>query len=341
MQVLKFTQKQKEEIVDKYCNQYIGGINLAKEYGCSKPTIYSILKEFNIPRRQIKKITESDKLKIIKRYTNEHITCRNLGIDFGISHSIVSSILQEAGIEVRSRSRMTRRHQLNENYFDKIDTEEKAYFLGLLYADGCNHIKGNSVILGLVESDKYILEKFNLSIESTRPIILDNRTKIRRQPFYVLTISSKKMCDQLLKLGCMPRKSLVLKFPTNRQVPKKFIKHFIRGYFDGDGCFYYKQKKDMNCFAYCASLASTKDFCEKLKEILQKELDITCNYNKICKNQDITQSLSINNTNSVKFMTWIYDEASIFLHRKRDKFIKFMKELNAFYLIKYTHNKQF
>lgn len=54
------------------------------------------------------------------------------------------------------------------------------------------------------------------------------------------------MANDLINLGCIPRKTLVLKFPNESTVPKQLIKHFIRGYMDGDGCIstYYKKRKE-------------------------------------------------------------------------------------------------
>lgn len=64
---------------------------------------------------------------------------------------------------------------INDSFFEKIDTEEKAYFLGLFYADGCNYINGNAsrVALSLQEDDKKILEIFNNFIypNEDRPLL--------------------------------------------------------------------------------------------------------------------------------------------------------------------------
>lgn len=63
--------------------------------------------------------------------------------------------------------------------------------------------------------------------------------------FYVLQFNSSKLTSDLIKLGCTTKKSLTLQFPTNKIVPKEFMSHFIRGYFDGDGCIWNGKRKKM------------------------------------------------------------------------------------------------
>lgn len=140
-----------------------------------------------------------------------------------------------------------RKYKLNENYFEKIDSKDKAYFLGLLFADGCNAIsrtqKHCSIIISLQEQDKEILQKFMNIVSPNKPLQLINNINGQKQ--YRFVINSKKWSNDLIKLGCVPNKSLVLQFPTEKQVPKELQSHFIRGYFDGDGCVWNGKRKIM------------------------------------------------------------------------------------------------
>ena len=119
----------------------------------------------------------------------------------------------------------------NDNFFEKIDNEEKAYFLGFLYADGyVNDIGYNCYVeLTLQNSDEYILDKFLNSLESNRKI-----SRIRDKKYSRLIINSKKIVSDLKKLGCVNKKTHLLKFPTN--IDSIYYPHIIRGFFDGDGC---------------------------------------------------------------------------------------------------------
>lgn len=128
----------------------------------------------------------------------------------------------------------------NENYFDIIDTPQKAYFLGLLYADGCiSHTTRTSgsicyiMAIALQEDDKYVLEKFRIEMERPNNLLFIRGNDHRKAKF-CFTVSGEKIHHDLEKHGCVERKSLILQFPTT--VPEELMSHFIRGYFDGDGC---------------------------------------------------------------------------------------------------------
>ena len=133
---------------------------------------------------------------------------------------------------------MKRKYNVNDVYFNKIDTEEKAYWLGFLLADGCIHERDGqdrlSLVLGI--KDKNHLEKFKKSLSFEGPII--DYTK--KSGLFIglihsyIRITSQLLVNDLAKVGCMPRKTLTLEFPI---IYDELRHHFIRGYFDGDGNF--------------------------------------------------------------------------------------------------------
>ena len=69
---------------------------------------------------------------------------------------------------------MANKYTFNKDYFERIDSKDKAYFLGLLYADGCNSISAtkqhHTIVLNLQEKDKDILDIFNKYINSNKPL---------------------------------------------------------------------------------------------------------------------------------------------------------------------------
>ena len=203
------------------------------------------------------------------------------------------------------------KYSYNYDFFNKIDTQEKAYILGILYADGNNFSKYKKRIsIGLHKNDKELLEKISQILNSNRPLQYSQNS-------YILHISGKNISEQLTNLGCVPQKSLILKFPTEEQVPRELHSHFIRGYFDGDGCISYGK-----CYRVVAILG-TEDFIQGVKYCLE-ENGIPSKISKV-KNIFILRIYSKDNIKS--FHDYIYKNANIFMERKNNKFIEYFKTL--------------
>ena len=128
---------------------------------------------------------------------------------------------------------MYRKYNFNENYFNELKTHEQAYILGFIYADGYN--REDCLELVQVEQRVDILEKINKALDSNYPIKAYSPGKFR------LNFNSKKLCQDLVKLGVVRNKSLVLNFP--QFIPDELMPSFILGYFDGDGCIWNGKRK--------------------------------------------------------------------------------------------------
>ena len=178
------------------------------------------------------KLNEIDSINICNDYLLG-VSYKLLSEKYNICTWSIGNTLKKNNIKSRIR-----KHNYDENYFEKIDNKEKAYWLGLLFADGYvrkrkqfngKHKQGGIVGISLKNGDEYLLEKFIFDLKSTYKL-----TKQIKDEFlsYKLEINSSKMANDLINLGCFPNKSLVL-LPPN--LVDEFIPHFIRGYFDGDG----------------------------------------------------------------------------------------------------------
>lgn len=266
------------------------------------------------------KLTDIQKIEIVEKYKTGVYTCEKLSKEYGIKGNSISALLKRRGISINSnRSQLSRKYSLNEYYFDKIDTEEKAYFLGLLYADGNNCVTNNCIYIGLHEIDKLILEKFKIALGSNRDLVFRDRTMEKNKSNqYALKVQSKHMSKQLIKLGCVPNKSLILEFPTIEQVPENLLNHFLRGMWDGDGTIY----RDKSCSnnKRC-SLTSTRNFCLSAKDIIKSYTGISFGIYSYYKNK-ISSDLKVGgNKKSKIFLDWLYNNATIYLERK---FISYM-----------------
>lgn len=200
-------------------------------------------------------------------------------------------------------------YDFNDDYFETIDSEDKAYFLGLLFADGNIYTARNRVQITLANEDSYILKAFANCIRYTGKLYID------REKYSKLILPSKKMCEDLTKLGCTPNKSLTLQFPT--KVPKELIHHFIRGFFDGDGSITYG-KSGTHC-----SFTSVESFLIPLSQILFQNNIHCSDFKKRYKDKEISAgTIFVGKKESQKNLyTFLYNDCNDFcLKRKKEKF---------------------
>ena len=240
---------------------------------------------------------------------------------FNVTPNAVCSLLKRNGYKSKSPSELKRKYPIQEDFFDKIDTEEKAYVLGLLYADGYNNTDRNSVKLTLKESDKEILEKISSVIQPTKPLGLYRTNKSQKgfensQNAVSLTIANKHISQRLVELGCGKAKTHNLIFPTEEQVPKHLQRHFVRGYFDGDGSVSGDKQKQF-CFV------GTINFLLPLQQILIEELGFSKTKldQRHKDREDSIRALRYCGINQcIKFRDWLYEDSTIYLKRKFDVF---------------------
>lgn len=246
-----------------------------------------------------------------------------IGKRYGITHKPILKVLHNNGIDVNQK-RFMRKYSLNENYFDEIDTPNKAYILGFLYADGHNSINKSTITMSLQEEDVEILDAIRKELGSEKPLeFLDYSNKhdygYTYKNQYRLNVFSKHMCQSLDKIGMTPNKSLILEFPN---INDQFYSHFIRGYFDGDGSFcnyYTKDGKQQPLITF----TSTYNMCKSIRNILIDNVNIPCGniYDASCHN-GVTSVLSISGVfQTQKILRWLYDDAQLYMKRKYDKYI--------------------
>lgn len=276
------------------------------------------------------RLSKQDIKDIVDKYLTGNFTTVELSHEYHCSAPNIRSHLKRRGVLIdNNQQKLQRKYTLDQEYFDVIDTEEKAYFLGLMYADGCNHIEVGTIAISLQECDLGILQKFQSELKTDRPIAYcDRKTKNpAHQNCYKLTINSSKICQRLEELGCWARKSLNLEFPTENQVPPHLIRHFIRGYFDGDGCICHWQNKQ-GWTVISACIVSTFNFCDKLSEIIFQELEVKSHIYKRKENVTTRQMNFSGRHNTMKFVNWLYSDCSIYLDRKYNKVIEINELMN-------------
>jgi hypothetical protein len=204
----------------------------------------------------------------------------------------------------RINSESLRKYTMDENYFEDIDTPDKAYILGFLLGDGNVDKNFFRLSIHIHERDREVLEYIKEQLKTDAPI---RRT---RETMISLRISSYKLIMDLSKWHMIPQKAHVLEMPDLKE---DLQPHLVRGLFDADG--------SVSGQRYCRiNIRGNGKALEKVNQIVDKQARIS--NRKVCK-YDGTSIWSINNQEQVsKFAQWLYKDATFFLTRKYDKFIE-------------------
>lgn len=252
----------------------------------------------------------SEKRTIIDRYEAGEDAVA-IGKSYNVSQPFIHNLLKVNGIKMRPHSEWSK-YKLNRDYFEKIDSHEKAQILGFLYADGCIAENRDSYKLQIVlhEKDVEYLKHIKKCLGYTGPI---RRFKARVAHHVVLVIHSKKMGEDLIKLGVFPRKTFKVRFPTEDIVPKEFLSSFVLGFFEGDGSintFTSIYKKTGQIYKIPRiSLVGRKNMVEAIKSMMSLS-------NKLEKRGRIYALAFTKLDNVKKFVNYIYENAVFVMKRK-------------------------
>lgn len=243
------------------------------------------------------KITNEQVLALLE----QGLSIQEVSRQLSVNRSSVLKRLKKLDIHVPNRQTSTK---FNDRKFDVIDTEQKAYWLGFLFADGYLSASSYNMELSLSIKDRTHLQKFADFLEYPNNV----KTDSFRCRF---SITNKHLWGTLNKLGCTPRKSLTLKFPSPEIFKNPLlIRDFIRGYFDGDGCVYFTKTGRLSC-----SILGTKEFITEMV----KHIGIPRNLFQ--RNPDKnTFTVQYSHSTADSFCNYLYSDATIYLDRKYNKY---------------------
>lgn len=264
-----------------------------------------------------KDINEEQWNELIEKYKNGAAgtaMCK----EYNITYYTLRKKLDELDIPTNNKKNNTVKvgrkntYDFNEDFFEVIDSEEKAYWLGFIYADGYI-TENNKCGISLKSVDIGHLEKFKKSIKSNHKISIyesQYNEKCNITEYCRIILTSKKNVDNLMDKGVSHRKSLILKFP-NKEIFKNQndIIHFIRGYFDGDGSI-------IGGGIPRISFVGTKEFLEKLVELFPFKTNASII--KDNRTSD-TYEIKFGSKEHIKiFLNWLYfgKDCKTFLDRK-------------------------
>ena len=242
---------------------------------------------------------------IVQLYSEENWTCLAIAKKFQCDESTILRRLQKNHVYTTNRQ-----YEFDRSFFDEINTEAKAYILGFAYGDSNND--GDSFRTAV--TDLEICEMIKREMKYDGKIRTPKKAKPHYKQQYLISISSRELCNTLTKQGCPPNKTFKIKFPSKDIVPSNLISHFIRGVFDADGTIGFYSKKTRVC-----SITGTKHLLSGLQHYLDYELGSGGSICPAYPGADIIYKWSAGgNTASKKFATWLYQNATIFLKRKYD-----------------------
>lgn len=221
---------------------------------------------------------------------------------------------------------MKRKYNVNDNYFSSIDTEDRAYWLGFLMADAyINQRSGQDrLILDIAYKDRDHLETYKRHLGFIGPTkeFTIKSGMYQGYKHCSVSITSQVIVNDLDKLGCTPRKSNVLKFPS---ISDHLINHFIRGYFDGDGSVFRSLEKHWRSGVYSMVIHFRFIGTESFLRDIDKYLGLSGRIVKVWNSQ--AWELSYKRNKKAKIMyQYLYNNATIFLQRKKDVFESHLQE---------------
>lgn len=254
------------------------------------------------------------------------IPSREIGLFLNRSMDSVQLKAKRIGLKVESK------YSFNKQFFKVIDTHEKAYWLGFIYADGyvINNSSTRNYELGITlkTSDIEHLRKFNSSIQGNFEVKTRNRSvyfkNVGRQVESELSeirVYSKEIVEDLISHGVTPNKSYdELKLP---KLENDLKWSFIRGFLDGDGHImidktFIRSRSKIGFTSICqAFLLELQDFFKKfgIDSYISQNNKPTEHYKKRFQ-------LVVSNNHSKKmFLEKCYENSDIFLERKFDNYL--------------------
>ena len=238
---------------------------------------------------------------------------------YGVRRQTISEHLKKRGYEVVNYQNRCR---IIETIFDEIDSEEKAYWLGFIYADGSIGSSEHKLEINLATKDKTHLQKFADFIGKTDGVreCTNFSNKGTAETIVRFQVRNKHLWNTLNNYGCTPRKSLTLEFP-NLDIFKteELVFDFIRGYCDGDGTLGLYNIGETEKLRENLGFVGTEKFLIKITEILGQYCKVTL------KQDNNAFRITYSNKKAREVARKLYENSTIYLDRKYDIYLKFCR----------------
>jgi hypothetical protein len=256
-----------------------------------------------------KTLTSEVESNIVRDYLSGN-NSSSVGMKYGIGGGEVLDVVKRSGRSPRSPGRQAIR--VNDSYFDNIDTDKKAYWLGFLSADGC--VYGNRIVMTLSSIDGMHLEKLLRDLDCDGTVKNYPKTYGDKKGTYSqIGITSTQLTQSLIKVGVTERKSLTL-MPWAG--PPELMPAYFRGLMDGDGS-YCIDKRGMPSVSLVGSLGVVSEFARFFTDLIGGKVSISPQKNIWCAR--ITKAKHVQ-----EFCRIIMTNAEVWLDRKKEKIDKIL-----------------
>lgn len=262
------------------------------------------------------KVSLKDRDNIAYLYDKKGYTTKRLSQLFGVTQKGILYILHKnKNINIRPQGMEHIRYDVNENFFEKIDSQEKAYCFGLFLSDGYNNTKRGAIEVQQTKDKDIIIKIKKLLFGKRFPI-----TKKNYSGAYRLYIHRRKISEDLKKLGCVQKKTFKVIFP--KIITNDLLPHFIRGYLDGDGCVHFSKPKNN----FVVSFTGTAKFCKKAKKLIRSVINVNGYLSTEHNCKASIKKLHYGGRRAcIKLLNWLYTDSKIHGNRKFNIYKKMKK----------------
>lgn len=266
-----------------------------------------------LSEKEIKKIYEEE-------YIGQHIGACSLREKYDCD---MYSLFRKYNLPIRNDKEKNKKYYCNVDYFETIDTQEKAYWLGFIMADGYIGVNNGNRRFGIsINSDDIEhLYKLKSALSATHPIheyTVKQGYKVGAK-YCRLIIAEEKLVADLIRQGCVEHKSNIIQPPN---IAKELRRHWIRGFMDGNGSISITNTEYGD--SYAIRFTSTDQVLNWIMDELIEDNIITRRYPlKKRKPEQIVSAFDFGgNYLSKKYCDYIYQDAVIYLQRKYDRYIR-------------------
>ena len=242
-----------------------------------------------------------------------------------LTPGVVYAVLEKYKIPRRSNKENSRIYTYDMDFLSSIDSEEKAYWLGFLYADGyVTSTNVPAVGLSLAIKDRGHVEKFRRALNASQPI-REYTTTGGYTPgcrYCRLLLIGQQFYDNAVRQGILEHKTHVLAPPS---IPEEFNRHFIRGYFDGDGSLT-SYVNAYNTVTYTLKFTGTKALLNWINDQVEQNCGFRTKNLYKRRPTDVVVSLEFGSTKrTLAVAHWLYQNSHVYLDRKYQRYQDMVK----------------